>query len=1502
MLAAVVVVGIPSAWGFLPPKTKPLPDYDKRVQMAQQSAAIGAGQAATLGAAQETAIQTLEYEVPQVRVSRDHLLGTPRFVTSTHGFLTGPDGLGKGVSDSYLSAVPAGDSHRVIKAFLNEHSALFGQDAGALTNARVTRDYVTAHNGLHTTVWQQTLQDIPVFEGLLVGNVTRNGELVNISSHFVPDPASAAETGTPNRQSVVNNPPVSAATAIANAAADIGVAMNESALTLVKEPQGAERKQTVSSHDLLGPAWIHLVWLPMNQNSLRLCWEVILTARLPQPDRYQMVVDAETGDVLIRRSMTLDIAPATYNVYTSDSPSPFSPGWPDPSSDQPPTVEREMVTVDALDTDASPNGWINDGDNLTSGNNAAAYLDRNLDGLPDGPLPQATGTNRVFDYPLDLTQQPTTYQSASTVQLFYEANWYHDRLYQLGFTEAAGNYQNDNFGRGGVAGDPVLCLVQAGADVGLVDNSAFLPAPDGNSGYCLMFVFSGPTPMRDGSLDAEVVLHEMTHGLTTRLVGGGVGISALQTEGMGEGWSDFYSLCLLSQPTDDVNANYAEAGYVTFDLSGTGFDENYYYGIRRYPYTTDMSKNPLTFKDIDPLQASAHFGVPISSLFGGSDPSEVHNQGEVWCVTLREMWANLVTTWGWDAGNELALQLVTDSLKLMPANPDFLEARDAILQADQIDTGGENYVDIWTAFAKRGMGTGARSPQSDTTYGVVESFQLPPDVTPDGILEVSVVPPSSSVLFYGETVPISVRVRDAYAVTNATLTATASTGDSVTFLNDGVAPDARANDGTYTGVFNVPSNQTSVTITIAISAPDKQPATNVVTYLIFPPPPNDDFADAIKVPAAGADYISNNKRATIEPNEPLHAGDTDVAGSLWWNYTPTTDGSILVDTVGSDFRSVVAVYTNSVLSTANQAVVSSIGSAARKGAYVVIPGRSGVIYHIAVAGLNTNNLGTLRLTIAPGLEPDTNAPTVTINSPANGIIVETNRLFVSGSAVDALPNPSGIRDINISVSPLPNNGEVTTTVTPNSLLGPASTNWSSIVGLIPGVNSVRVSATDYAGNRSAPVEIQVTYRPIDPPNDFFANALPLTATPDVTSVNTLNATREPGEPNHAGVTGGKSVWWIYQPPGDGVLTLSTTNSTFDTLLALYTGATVSNLTPVAGNDDAYEGAAGGFSRIVQAVRSNVTYHIAVDGYEGAAGVVFLSYSFVPATIYHLSVGSTAGGSVNPGSNDVQSNASVVLSAVPQIGYRFDGWDGDVVSSDNPLTLVVTNNTSVTAHFRAVEISDGFESGNLAHLPWLSTNPAWFVQTNVVFSGQFAARSAVMSDIAGAFQTSSLILTTNFLAKPGSFEYRVSSEPSFSYLKFSVDNVELHRWSGEVDWASFTFPVTAGTHTLRWDYVKAPGAGSGMDAAFMDEVNLPIDSGIRILPTPAQLRVHIQSDGTFAIELRGQADKDYVLQTSTDLVNWQTVSTNTATGSFDSIQLPISADTHRFYRAVGYLQP
>jgi len=121
-------------------------------------------------------------------------------------------------------------------------------------------------------------------------------------------------------------------------------------------------------------------------------------------------------------------------------------------------------------------------------------------------------------------------------------------------------------------------------------------------------------------------------------------------------------------------------------------------------------------------------------------------------------------------------------------------------------------------------------------------------------------------------------------------------------------------------------------------------------------------------------------------------------------------------------------------------------------------------------------------------------------------------------------------------------------------------------------------------------------------NDAFSDRLQLTGTGDVVVGSNVGASREANEPYHYGTTGGASVWWTWQAPQSGTVTISTAGSSFDTILAAYTGSTVSSLALVANNDDA-----GGSltSQVTFSATAGTVYQFAVDGYAAANGTIRL---------------------------------------------------------------------------------------------------------------------------------------------------------------------------------------------------------------------------------------------------------------------------------------------------------
>jgi extracellular elastinolytic metalloproteinase len=250
------------------------------------------------------------------------------------------------------------------------------------------------------------------------------------------------------------------------------------------------------------------------------------------------------------------------------------------------------------------------------------------------------------------------------LNIFYFCNYMHDFLYILGFDEAAGNFQGVNFTHMGVGGDPVHAHAHSGPVRGTANMET---AADGTPPTMNMGLVASSN--RHTAMDADVVFHEFTHGLTNRLVGGtrqGHTLDAPQSQGMGEGWSDFFALTIQNffraqngQPERVVIGNWVvdnETG-----IRSNPYDDN-------YPFTYG---NVSTFPRRDPFT-----GLP--------DPNglpDEHQTGEIWCAILMMMVRRMRTALGDIDGYRLGWQVVVDALKLTPANPTFLDARDAILLA-----------------------------------------------------------------------------------------------------------------------------------------------------------------------------------------------------------------------------------------------------------------------------------------------------------------------------------------------------------------------------------------------------------------------------------------------------------------------------------------------------------------------------------------------------------------------------------------------------------------------------------------------------------------------------------------------------------------------------------------------------------------------------------------------------------------------------------------------------
>ncbi|NBC06891.1 MAG: DUF11 domain-containing protein [Bacteroidetes bacterium] len=549
------------------------------------------------------------------------------------------------------------------------------------------------------------------------------------------------------------------------------------------------------------------------------------------------------------RSLLID--GAQYNVY----PLPY---------ESPNDGPREMV-VNPADSTASPFGWHDTNGvegpeyTITRGNNVHAFLDVDATDTSQGDEPDG-GEELIFDFPIDLNQEPDTYQEAAVTQLFYTNNMMHDIVYAYGFDEEAGNFQDNNYDRGGAGNDYVNANAQDGSGE---NNANFSTPPDGQNGRMQMFLWNSSssvftvnspvdiagsltvgtadfgmpidtTPISgevaivsdgsiqptlgceelqnseelagkvalidrgicefgrkvlnaqnagaiaaiicnfeddvinmaggevgnqveipsvflgasdcavirqfagnglnvtfqlpsedgpsliDGDLDNGIIAHEYGHGISNRLTGGPSAASCLfNDEQMGEGWSDYFTLVTTVKEGDTGDMG---RGIGAFAVSQTSTGP----GIRRQRYSTDMSINDQVLDDI----------------IGTAAP---HPLGEIWTVTLWDLYWALVDEYGWDpdlingtGGNNIAIQLVMDGMKLQSCEPGFVDGRNAIIVADELNYDGIHECLIWEVFARRGIGFNADQNSSNNRNDNEQNFAPKPQCIRELKIEKSV--------------------------------------------------------------------------------------------------------------------------------------------------------------------------------------------------------------------------------------------------------------------------------------------------------------------------------------------------------------------------------------------------------------------------------------------------------------------------------------------------------------------------------------------------------------------------------------------------------------------------------------------------------------------------------------------------------------------------------------------------------------------------------------------
>jgi hypothetical protein len=509
------------------------------------------------------------------------------------------------------------------------------------------------------------------------------------------------------------------------------------------------------------------------------------------------------------------------------------------------------------------------------------------------------------------------------------------------------------------------------------------------------------------------------------------------------------------------------------------------------------------------------------------------------------------------------------------------------------------------------------------TGGRVNAFNALTSMA-DGNLEVAVQPLAGSTLVGGSVTPVTVSVSDGVGISNATVTATVVGSTNLLFNNNGTPPDAGP-DANYGAWLSVPPFTNNVALSFSVSAPGKTTTNFTVQYAIAVPPANNDFEKRTVLTGTNLVLNGSTLNANKQVGEPNHAGNAG-GRSVWWTWTAPANGRLQVSTSGSSFNTLLAAYTGAALNALTLAAENDDSSASGVTSLIAFNVVAGVSYQIALdgfAGARGEYQFALQFVPGSGAPANDAFSSATAINGANASVTgntsdaskETGEPTHAGNAGGAsvwfnwTAPSSGAAVLTTTGSSFDTLLAVYTGNTVNALSLVASNDDDGTGGTTSRVQfnatagqTYRIAVDGYNGAfGSFSLQLALITSPAGPTNDFFQNGIVLTGTSATSSGSNVGATKASGEPSHAGNSGGKSVWWFWTAPANGVATITTAGSGFDTLLGVYTGTAVTALTHIASNDDSAAG--GTTSQVIFNAVSGTTYRIAVDGYRDLFGSV-----------------------------------------------------------------------------------------------------------------------------------------------------------------------------------------------------------------------------------------------------------------------------------------------------------
>jgi len=468
--------------------------------------------------------------------------------------------------------------------------------------------------------------------------------------------------------------------------------------------------------------------------------------------------------------------------------------------------------------------------------------------------------------------------------------------------------------------------------------------------------------------------------------------------------------------------------------------------------------------------------------------------------------------------------------------------------------------------------------------------------TVDSAIRITATVPASA-----STGPISVVTPNGTATSATSFTVVPTPGISgITPSSGPVGASVAINGANFTGATAVRFNGVSAiftvnsaaqitatvpagaaTGTLSVTTPGGT-ATSAATFTILAPPSNDNFANAQAIAGNSGTIAGNSAAATKEVNEPNHAGDPG-GKSVWYRWTAPAAGVWQFATVGSSFDTVLAVYTGASVG-ALTLIASGDDTAGGTNSRLTFVAAAGTVFHIAVDGTRTEsaNPASARSGSVVLNWTQSTLPTISSFSPpsgAPGASVIINGANFTGATAVRFNGLTATFNVNSAI-------QITATVPANATTGP--------IEIITPSGSA-VSAASFAV--------------VNPPaNNQFGGAQNLAGNSGSVTGRNADASKQVGEPDHAGNAGGRSIWYSWTAPASGPWTFDTVGSSFDTLLAVYTGGSVSVLTPVASNDDS---APGTISRVAFNAIASTAYRIAIDGRNGDSGNTVLNWAFTP---------------------------------------------------------------------------------------------------------------------------------------------------------------------------------------------------------------------------------------------------------------------------------------------------